>query len=385
MKMLWSHIVAIAFLGTASAQNLSLGIGAGGAPTDAFESITTPGHSFYSQSADYLIGATLEYHLLRNLSVEADVLFRELHLTETTTGYLTHTPVVTWEFPVLAKYRFHERKFTPFVEAGPEFRTTGNLNSTNPSHAGVAAGAGLETHWRGLDIAPTVRYTRWVRDDVSSGPESKADQLEVLLGLSTRPRSLDNPIAGRFALGVIIGTTLTHDLASNSMPVQLLIQPPPLGVFPPPTEAGTAYTSGADTFIYGPALEVALSQRFYIEADAVDHAFRYVSRTVLNDGSKLPAYSGTAVTTWEIPVLAKIRFGSGPFKPFAEAGPSFRLPVDSISPIGLSVGGGVEIRWRFLKIAPTIRYTRWGETKSFNLGYQQVQLNQVEFLASFLL
>ncbi len=167
--MPWRSTLALACLGTVSAQNLSLGIAGGGAPTDAFESSTVAGHGFYSQSADYLIGVTLEYHLPRGFSVEADALFRELHLTETATDYLTHTPVVTWEFPVLAKYRFHGPKVTPFVEAGPAFRTTGNLNDTNPSHAGVAAGAGVETHWRGLNIAPTVRYTRWARDKFRPG------------------------------------------------------------------------------------------------------------------------------------------------------------------------------------------------------------------------
>jgi hypothetical protein len=70
----WRWALALACLGTVSAQNLSLGIAAGGAPTDAFESITTLTHRFYSQSADYLIGATLEYHLPLNFSVEADVL-----------------------------------------------------------------------------------------------------------------------------------------------------------------------------------------------------------------------------------------------------------------------------------------------------------------------
>jgi hypothetical protein len=180
--------------------------------------------------------------------------------------------------------------------------------------------------------------------------------------------------------------TLTHDLSNSSMSSLFITNTatPPPGV-PFQEEPGTEYASGADTFLVGPALEIALSQRFYIEADAVNHAMRYASRAVLNDGMNLPPHSDTVLTTWEFPVLAKFKFGSGPFKPFAEGGPSFRLPVESISPIGFSFGGGVEIRWRFLKIAPTIRYTRWGQTHSFNLGYYQLQPNQVEFLTSFLL
>jgi hypothetical protein len=381
--MPWRCTLALACLGTVSAQNLSLGIAAGGAPTDAFEASTIPEHNFYSQSADYLIGATLEYHLPPSFSIEADGLFRELHLTETATNY-PHVPVVTWEFPVLAKYRFRGSKVTPFVEAGPEFRTAGNLNETKPSHDGVAAGVGVETHWRGLDIAPVVRYTRWARDNnPSPGPESKSDQLEVLLGISSRSRSLGKPFGGHFALGVIAGMTLTHDLPSYSQTFQVITQ------FPPPPggsvqmESETISGSGLDTFLVGPALEMALSPRFYIEADAVYHQIRDATKSVL-DGTTNFASSGTQASTWEFPVLAKFKFGSGRFKPFAEAGPSFRLPVQHISVVGFTVGGGVEIRWRALKIAPAIRYTRWMDTTTPHL-YPDPQPNQVEFLTGFLL
>ena len=54
------------------------------------------------------------------------------------------SPVITWEFPALAKYRFRWRSWSPFLEAGPSFRTAGNLNGSNPSHYGIAAGAGAE-------------------------------------------------------------------------------------------------------------------------------------------------------------------------------------------------------------------------------------------------
>jgi hypothetical protein len=363
----WCCIWPLACLGTVSAQKLSLGIAGGGAPTDAFESTTSPPFRFYSPSADYLVGATLEYRLPRGFSVETDGLFRELHLTDAAgTAYISREHVVTWEFPVLAKYRFRGPKFAPFVEAGPAFRTTGNLNEANPSHAG---------------IAPTVRYTRWTSDNnFLSGPESKPDQLEVLLGISSRPQSLGNPLGGRFALGAIAGVTLTHDLSSGSL---ILQSPPRPGVLSSTEE--TIYDSGADSFLAGPALEMALNQRFYIEADAVYHAIRYISKVVLDDGMTLGPHSGADASTWEFPVLAKFKFGSGHFKPFAEAGASFRLPVEGIFPAGFSVGGGVEIRWRALKIAPAVRSTRWGHTNSFEFGDQQLQPNQVEFLMGFLL
>ena len=385
-KMFWRCILALAWLGVASAQNLSLGIAGGGAPTNAFETITNSGNYFHSESADYLIGATLEYHLPRRFSVEADGLFRELHLTDTFGTHISRTPVVTWEFPVLAKYRFGGSKLTPFVEMGPEYRTSGNLNDTNPSHLGLTAGAGVEGRWRGLQIAPAVRYTRWARDNnLSSVPQSKSDQLEVLLGISSRPRTFGEPLGAHFSIGAIAGMTLTHDQPSYSTSVLLITQYPPPPGAPIATVPGTEYDSGADTFLVGPTVEMALSQRLYIEGDAMYHRIRYSSRIVLDNGVN-GVFHGTSASTWEFPVLAKLKFNSGRIRPFAEAGPSFRLPVQHISVLGFSVGGGVEIHWHGLKIAPAIRYTRW--TKS-SFGYfaiqEQLQPNQVELLTTFLL
>jgi hypothetical protein len=124
-----------------------------------------------------VVGATIEYRLPWNLSVEADGLFRELHMTlegvETngTLNSVSPAPVVTWEFPMLGKYRFHWSRFDSFVEAGPAFCTTGNLNAY-PSHDGVAAGVGVDLYWRVFDIAPVLRYTRWAHDQGDSFAES---------------------------------------------------------------------------------------------------------------------------------------------------------------------------------------------------------------------
>jgi hypothetical protein len=75
---------------------------------------------------------------------------------------LTRFSVLTWEFPVLAKYSLAKRTFTwrPFAEGGPSFRLAGNLNGYNPSHYGVTVGGGIETYVRTRRRhKPSVRYT----------------------------------------------------------------------------------------------------------------------------------------------------------------------------------------------------------------------------------
>lgn len=136
--------------------------------------------------------------------------------------------VETFEFPVLAKYRFGVGKLRLFAEAGPSFRAAGNLNFY-PSHYGASAGVGVEMPWRRLNIALALRYTRWAPD---TSPLRSVSQL--------------NP-----------------------------------------------------------------------------------------------------------------RFRFGKMNPFAETGPSFRLPVVGLSDKGTTAGIGVEMRWRALHIAPGLRFTRW--------------------------
>jgi hypothetical protein len=138
------------FLITCRAQNLSVGFIAGAPLTNAFETriVGVPEIESYSQAKDYVVGLTLEYRLLGNFSPEGDVLYRELHLEVGLAGSnrassVSPSPVVAWELPLMAKYRLHWWKTEPFVEAGPAFRPTSNLNA-NPSHYGVAAGIG----WR---------------------------------------------------------------------------------------------------------------------------------------------------------------------------------------------------------------------------------------------
>lgn len=119
------------------------------------------------ESADKVALGLVELHLPLHWSVEVDGLYRTLHFTTAgvepngTLNSVSPSPIVTWEFPVLVKYRFQFPKVKPFVEAGPSFRTAGNLNGTEPSHRGVTGGFGVEMHSHGLAIAPVLRYTHW--------------------------------------------------------------------------------------------------------------------------------------------------------------------------------------------------------------------------------
>jgi hypothetical protein len=384
---------------TCSAQNLSVGFAGGGAPTNAFETTNAgvPGtFTSYSQAKDYVVGLMLEYRLAGNLSVEGDALYRELHLTvafvepSLVLYAVSPSPVVTYELPLMVKYRFRGSKADPFLEAGPVFRPTTNLNA-NPSHYGVGAGIGVTARWKQFEITPVLRYTHWVHDrPLQNLAESESDQLELLLGVSGHPRSAWHPLSPRIALGLVGGTTLLHDVpASSSAFLDVLV--PAGGGYTYQQQPGTTYVSGNQASLLGPALEATLLKHIFLEVEAVHHSIEVSWRSVLQNGEVFDSFSGTEARTMEFPVLGKYKFGSGRVKPFVEAGPSFRLQAENSSLVGIGAGAGLEVRWKNLKIAPGFRFTHWGPQglvwgpQGYNSPSTRIILNQVEFLTCFLL
>jgi hypothetical protein len=71
-------------------------------------------------------------------------------------------------------------------------------------------------------------------------------------------------------------------------------------------------------------------------------------------------------------------------KPFLEVGPSFRdgSGADaSPSSHGITLGGGVEVKIVKVKVAPQLRFTRWGsDAPAKFFGAPQTNVNQAEFL-----
>jgi hypothetical protein len=147
----------------------------------------------YSTPKRWILGGTVEAHLPFGLSFEADALYHELGFTQAlyekssgTLNSVSPATVVTWEFPVLAKYRFSFPLVKPFVDAGPAFRSAGNLNNTNPSDHGFAAGLGSEVRVWKLRVAPQFRYLRWAHDQksVSASTVTVPNQIEFLAAIT---------------------------------------------------------------------------------------------------------------------------------------------------------------------------------------------------------
>jgi len=353
--------VGIVELPRAHAQNLSVGVAAGANLNGDFRTVfvpngIAPGIDFVQRSdAGILIGgAAVEWRFSGPLSLELDAVYRRLRGSDFT--------VVTWEFPVLAKYRFAFRGVRPFIEAGPSFRATGNLNGVNPSHYGITAGLGVEMHLRSWNIAPAVRYTRWAPDH-SLDAQTIPNQVEFLVGFSRAPESNWRPLGRHLSLGVVAGSSLTGDFQSYSSAVHVVsVIPNPGGGFSLHESDGTLFQySGPRSFIAGPMVELALPRGLSLEAEAVHRPLRAASLEVLADGTT-SVFTG-AITTWEFPVLAKYKFALRRVTPFAELGPSFRLPQEvngaALSHYGATAGAGIEARWHALKIAPALRYTHW--------------------------
>lgn len=168
-----------------------LGVKAGVPITDSIaKTQLAPNVYTAPDSRNYIVGPMVELRLPFHLAVEADALYRPLNVTTfTTTGstvVATGGDYSTWEFPVLAKYRFPSHIVKPYIEAGPSFRTTAS-GINHISGNGVTVGAGVEVQALLLRVAPEFRYTHWGEDShnaVAQPFTSKQDQVEFLVGFS---------------------------------------------------------------------------------------------------------------------------------------------------------------------------------------------------------
>ena len=151
----------------------------------------------------------------------------------------------------------------------------------------------------------------------------------------------------------------------------------------------TAVEAQTKRYVIGPMVELRLPAGFAIEADALYSQANF-SSLLAGAGSVITAPFDT--NSWEFPILLKKKFGgadavAASVRPYVGAGASFRR-LSGISTIGsfitgnrsgevdrnntgFVVGGGLEVRALFVKIAPELRFTYWG-TDHFTEGLANV-------------
>jgi len=197
------HICLLTAIVSAYAQPISLGLVGDEGLTQDFQNYDLPPNGGSPPGATvsilgvstpqrWIAGTTVEVRLPLRLSIEADGLY---HILQFRTGNQSgqNTPFlgadqhsVTWELPVLVKYRFRLPLVKPFIDAGPAFRYSYSLSHTNPSNHGFAAGLGVEAHFWKLRVAPQFRYLRWARDQnvPMFGLTTVTDQVEFLTAIT---------------------------------------------------------------------------------------------------------------------------------------------------------------------------------------------------------
>src|SRR5580704_7824485 len=196
--------------------------------------------------------------------------------------------------------------------------------------------------------------------------------------------TLDGVARGqRLYWGVLGGTGLTPDFPSYNVST-------PADVYGNPA-VNVERMPGPHRLILGGLLEVQLTSNFAIEANVLYRPLPGTSvNTIFPAGgpTEINKYNFPSANTWEFPLMLKWNLPSplrwGRIRPFLEGGPAFRTSQDDEgalpSQFGLTAGVGAAIHFGKLRVAPTVRYTRWDKDAGF--PNYATKADQLEFLTS---
>ncbi len=185
-------------------QTLKFGVRAGANLTNFFSFERNYAHfDFVDNSKGYVLGPMFELRLPFGLGFEADAMYRHgKYRLATFNGFTRAGSANSWQFPLLAKYRFLTKAIRPYADAGFAFdKLTGVSegavqsfgNVALPARAGsrigkgVVLGAGIDIH-AVLHFEPELRYTRWggsqYQDQFYDGVRVSRNQVQLLLGIT---------------------------------------------------------------------------------------------------------------------------------------------------------------------------------------------------------
>lgn len=127
------------------------------------------------------------------------------------------------------------------------------------------------------------------------------------------------------------------------------------------------HRSGGRSQIFGGEVEARLTERLSFAAGLLHRPMKSEILFEEFPVGGAPAKSvtqHTAVRAWQFPLLLKWRLGEvAGMAPFVAGGVSFRTQEEAgaVEPSqrGYSVGAGVMMGWKKLRVSPALRYTRW--------------------------
>lgn len=175
--------------------------------------------------------------------------------------------------------------------------------------------------------------------------------------------------AQRFSAGIAVGSYNNADFVSSYVPT--------------PGSLPAIAISGKGGFLAGATAEVKVHRNFALSADALYKPLHYQAAATFYPDKSI-GYAPATVVTWQFPILLRYEVPVRAWKPYFEAGFSFRtagnLNTTAPSHRGGSAGAGVRRQFSRVSVAPGIRYTRWAEDGMPQSYKVHTRKDQVEML-----
>lgn len=203
----------------------------------------------------------------------------------------------------------------------------------------------------------------------------------------------NEPMPKRFAIGLVVGSTVTPDFRTGHTQTFMSVSFDPAGVRHPYSQS--LYSrSAAERPIVGALLEQKLSRKLSLQAAVLYRELTYDWESVYADsdgraflpsglGSTLANSGSVGLDIWEIPLTVRHEFPAlsqktSGVRPFIGIGPSFWIEKASVKfadrGLGATAVAGFNAPWKRWIVTPQINYTRWATNGSLGISKNQVQL-----------
>jgi hypothetical protein len=167
------------------AQNISVGFRGGVPFTDAFKTVQSAASLSIvkNRPSHWIFGPTLEIRLPAGFGITFDALYNRL-------GYETagqpQQSGGQWEFPAMLRYRIGPQPLVkPFLAAGGSFNKITGIRTPASSVTGIVFGGGVEIKLPFMRLAPELRLSRRLSENVTLGSlRSNLTQAMFLVGLT---------------------------------------------------------------------------------------------------------------------------------------------------------------------------------------------------------